>query len=442
MRPCSLRIVGPLLLGVLGLIALTAVTAQAENLTDGGKPAEFLVNRETTLAKAGVHFHLFQKGVSALSVKERNLGILCSAGVIVGEFKSAKEALGSASFSNCKAFEWVDLENKKEVKIHTKELPCAVTEPISVKNAIALPRKHEGEAFVLLEEDPTTKEKEEKKSPGFTSVTLTGEECALPKTTEIRGSLSVAIDGNNRIEPSVLASQESQELGGSKLTFGGFPAQIKSEAKTELTGGHIGLTVGVLATEFLVSKEGALAVAGVTFAAEQIGRGALWVQNKFALLCETGAITGEFVSRWEVKGEGSFSKCSVWAFAQVEAGKEHITKLPCTVAEPIVVASTRAIPEKHGGEPYVLLSPIGKLFTVLTFSGPECALFKTNELQGTLGAKIDSNLTINPSLLFGELVQKLLEGKIPYGTFEVFTKSELKIKLSDKAHAGLTFGVL
>jgi hypothetical protein len=231
----GLRAFGLALVAALGLMALMAVAAQAENLTDGGKPGLFLVNKEGALAKAGVTFEVNQVGKGTLSVPGRNLGILCEVGTIKGEFKSDTEALGNASFSKCSAWEFVKVE---EGKTHTNKLPCTVTEPIVVEKAIALPRKHEGAPYVLLQEDPV--------GSGFTVIKLTGAECALPKENKVTGTLGVAIDNNDTVTPTVLASEAVQTLLGSKLLFGTFPAQLKGEAKGGLTdAAHVGKTVGV-----------------------------------------------------------------------------------------------------------------------------------------------------------------------------------------------------
>jgi hypothetical protein len=229
----GLRAFGLALVAALGLMAFMAVAAQAENLTDGGKPGLFLVNGAA--AAAGVAFEVNQEGTGALSVPGRNLGILCTSGVIKGEFKSDTEALGNAKFTGCTAWEFADLEKGET---HKNKLACVVHEPIEVTKAKALPKLHknasgETEKFVLLEED----------GEAFTTVVLLS--CALPEKNVIKGSLAVKVDKSDTVEPLVLALEEFQTLLGDKLTFGGFAAQLKATGHAKLTGADAGKTVGV-----------------------------------------------------------------------------------------------------------------------------------------------------------------------------------------------------
>jgi hypothetical protein len=227
----GLRAFGLALVAALGLMAFMAVAAQAENLA--GTAGLFLVNKEGALAKAGVTFDVKQVGVGALSVKGRNLGILCGEALITGEFLNDKEALGKAEFKgDCLAFEYAEIE--KAGVTHKTPLACIVDEPIIVEKALALPRIHNSEPYVLLEED----------GAAFTTVVLL--KCALPEKNVIKGSLAVKVDNSDTIEPTVLASEAIQTLLLGSLSFGGFAAQLKGEGKGKLTdAAHIGKTVGV-----------------------------------------------------------------------------------------------------------------------------------------------------------------------------------------------------
>jgi hypothetical protein len=233
----GLRAFGLALVAALGLMAFMAVAAQAENLIDGGKTGLFLVEKKGELAKPGVTFEANQVGKGTLGVQGRNLAVLCEVGTIKGEFLSDVEALGSAEFSKCSAWTWVNLEIGKT---HTTKLPCTVDEPIKVKRAKAFAKLHknaagETEKFVLLGED----------EEDFTTLVLLGAECTLPEKNLITGGLVVKVDNSDTVNPVVLALEEFQTLLGDKLLFGAFAATLKGEANVKLTGSHVGKTVGV-----------------------------------------------------------------------------------------------------------------------------------------------------------------------------------------------------
>jgi hypothetical protein len=214
------RVFYSLLFTALGLIALMAAQAR------GG----FLVNKEAALAKAGVTFQATQVGAKTFSVPGRNLGILCETSIIKGEFISSVEAKGSAEFTKCSAWEFVNVEKGAT---HAKKLPCTISEPIAVEKSQAVPLMHSSEPYLkLLEFSPIVK--------------ISGAECALPKENKITGILMVMVDKSDTVEPTGLASEATQKLLGVKMFFGAFEAFIKGPWTLKLTdAAHLGKTVGV-----------------------------------------------------------------------------------------------------------------------------------------------------------------------------------------------------
>jgi hypothetical protein len=219
----------------LGLMAFTAVAAQAENLSDGGKTGSFLVNKEKALVKLGVTFSATQEGVGTLLVPGR-VDILCKVGTALGEFHNENDALAEATFSQCTAWQPVALNLTHKIAV-----PCTVKEPIVMKGLL-IPKKHEGAPYILLGGEEGS----------LATVLMEGPECPLTKTNEVKGSLVVQIDNNDTVEPSLLFGEEIQKLfqatstTGDHIKFGTFESYIDGVAKITLTdAAHKGLTFGV-----------------------------------------------------------------------------------------------------------------------------------------------------------------------------------------------------
>ncbi len=227
----------PLIGAALILMGIMAVTARAEEaLKDGGKAASFLVNKLTSLAKAGVTFEVNQVGTGAILVLGK-YDILCTGGVAAGEFKSSTEALFGAKFTGCTVWSPVEVG-----KTHTAKLPCTMKgESIVVEKAIALSKKHEGLPYVLVEEDGSA----------FTTINFEGMECPLPKTTSLRGSIVGKVINSDTVEPTLEFSQAIQKLfqvglEGDHLRIGTFEGYIDGAVNAKLTDAtHKGLTLGV-----------------------------------------------------------------------------------------------------------------------------------------------------------------------------------------------------
>ncbi len=234
------RIAKPLFLSLaacLGLMAFTAVAAQAENLSDGGKAAKFLVEKNAALS-VGKTFEANQIGTGTLLVPGR-VDILCTKGIITGKVNSETDASGTASFTGCTTWQPVTVLGAS----HTIKTPCTVKEPI-VGEGLALPKKHEGASYILLEP--------KEGSALFTTIFFEGPECPLTKENKVTGSAVGLIDNNDTVEPTLLFNHTIQKLFqtsatlGDHLKFGAFEAYVDGEGKGKgTTASHIGLTVGV-----------------------------------------------------------------------------------------------------------------------------------------------------------------------------------------------------
>jgi len=234
----GLRAFGLALMAALSLMAFTAVAAQAENLSDGGKAANFLVGKSAALS-VGVTFEANQVGTGTLLVPGR-VDILCTTGTTTGKVNSSTDASGTATFTGCTAWQPVTVLGAS----HVTKVACTVKEPIVAKG-LALPKKHEGNSYVLLEQ--------EEGSAAFTTVFLEGPECPLTKENVVKGSVVGLVDKNDTAAPVLLFNHEIQKLFqtsatlGDHLKFGAFEAYLDAEAtgKVTLPVGDVGQTLGV-----------------------------------------------------------------------------------------------------------------------------------------------------------------------------------------------------
>jgi len=223
----GLRAFGLALMAALGLMAFSAVAAQAEEkLVDGGKAAKFLINKNAALATLGVTFEANQVGAGTLLVPGR-VDILCQKGTATGEFHNETDALVTATFTECLTWQPVPLG-----ETHKTHVECTVKEPITAK-ALVIPKKHEGKFYLLLEAEGEAKL--------FTTIFLEGAPCPLTKENKVTGSLHVEIDNNETTEPLLLFGHGIQLLfqptttTGNHLKFGTFDAFIDADATAKLT---------------------------------------------------------------------------------------------------------------------------------------------------------------------------------------------------------------
>ncbi len=221
----------------LGLMAFTAVAAQAANLEDGGKAAKFLVGKSAALA-VGKTFEAIQLGAGTLLVPGR-LDILCKKGVATGIINNETDASGTATFTECSTWQPVTVLGAS----HVTKINCTVKEPI-VASGLALPKKHEGASYVLIEQKEAV--------VPFTTYFLEGPECPLTKENKFTGSFVGQVDKNDTVEPLLLFNHTIQKLFqtsttlGDHLKFGAFEAYIDAEVHARITtASHIGQTVGV-----------------------------------------------------------------------------------------------------------------------------------------------------------------------------------------------------
>ncbi len=219
----------------LSLMAFTAVAAQAENLSDGGKSALFLVENNMALS-VGKTFSATQVGTGTLLVPGR-VDILCQKGTTTGTFNSETDASVTSTFTECTTWQPVTVLGAS----HVTKVNCIVDEPV-VATALALPKLHNGGSYLLLEPQREF----------LTLILLLGVECPLTKDNKVTGSIVAQVDNNNTVEPLLLFSHEIQKLFqtsatvGDHLKYGAFEAYIDTDAKAKITSAsHVGRTLGI-----------------------------------------------------------------------------------------------------------------------------------------------------------------------------------------------------
>ncbi len=205
------------------------------------------------------------------------------------------------------------------------------------------------------------------------------------------------------------------------------------------------LSDGGKAAKFLVEKSAALAV-GKTFEANQVGTGTLLVPGRVDILCTTGTTTGTVNNETDASGTASFTGCSAWSPVTV-LGASHVTKVNCTVKEPIV-AGGLALPKLHNSGQYVLLEQkeAAVPFATVFLEGAECPLTKENKVTGSVVGQVDGNDTKTPKLLFSHTIQKLFQvgaagDHLKFGAFEAYLDAEATGKVTTVSHKELPLGV-
>ena len=209
------RVFGLSILGIVSMMAMFAVSAQA---------AEFWVKEKGNVLLATATGA--QEGEGILLVPGRNLTLKCAAGDVKegSEIKTASEGLAKILFLTCKAF-----SHKTGSAI-----PCEVLNPEAT--AIISPVVHEGLPYVLAKADGGT---------NFTTVVMHGELCPLPLESPVTGTLAAKVTTNGAVVDLIESSEAIQKLLGDVLKFGEFEAFVIAKATIELTGAHKGLNFGV-----------------------------------------------------------------------------------------------------------------------------------------------------------------------------------------------------
>lgn len=249
MKRNGIKALGFSLVLVLGLMALAAVIAQAENLGNGGIAAKFRVEGSTALAVnttfAGQLEALTGKTTvhMVLLIPERHLIILCvSADTEEGKILAEDEALLKVKFLGCTII--LLAEGKEEELAGCKLKENALTLTTKILPKLHEVAKGEIELYLLFEGDPAA-------SP-LGKGEYEGKECAtLPEAVITGSAVALVKEGNMEqltklftfSEEIQLLFQERDKEGkfvaGDRLLFGGFEAFLEGNATVTLTGSHI-----------------------------------------------------------------------------------------------------------------------------------------------------------------------------------------------------------
>jgi hypothetical protein len=224
-----IRAFGLTVMAALGLMAFTAVAAQAENLTDGGKAGLFqilensaLVKGATLTGKSEGHIRILEPG--------RNLTILCGKlDFLEGKFLSDQEALVVILYLECVALIFSN---------ETEKVPgCNLVGGDITTVLRALAKKHEGKSYILLEGDPTTIGTIEYES---------GKGCPLPLKNTVLGSVVgevKTVEGGQLLQ----FNEAIQKLfPGDKINYGTFELILDASIVLELTGTHAGCSWAII----------------------------------------------------------------------------------------------------------------------------------------------------------------------------------------------------
>jgi hypothetical protein len=248
-RRHSIKVLGLALAGALGLMAMVAVIAQAENLGNGGVAGKFRVEGSTALAvnttfagqlealtgKTTVHMVLW--------VPEQRLVILCvSADTEEGKILGEEEALVKVKFLGCEI----------KLLVEGKEEPsgCKFKENALTLTTKILPKVHENqkegvaELYLLFEGDPA--------GAALGEGEYVGEGCGALPEAHITGSAVALIKEGSTEQLTKLftfsetiqllfqeRNKENKFVAGDRLLFGGFDAYLEGNATLSLTGTHI-----------------------------------------------------------------------------------------------------------------------------------------------------------------------------------------------------------
>lgn len=252
MHKSILKTFGLALMAACSLMAMFAVTAQAENLTDGGKAGNFLVLGLSTLVAgtefAGTSLH----GILLIGLK--NAYILCPDGEIKGKGLSASEILVEVLYLSCKAF-----SDSTKAELGACPILGEPTKEDIKATAIGLARLHENaahevELYVLFEGEPD----------GLggrlpIAVVLFGPECGIGVKVKITGSVVALVDNGNAAVDHLITFSDAIQLlfqvngVGDKLLYGANEAFIAGPstevpttvAHVKLSGPHVNCTWAV-----------------------------------------------------------------------------------------------------------------------------------------------------------------------------------------------------
>jgi hypothetical protein len=204
------------LAAALGLMGVSAVSAQAAEFWDGSESSFLLA----TLSGA-------QVGAGKLLVPKRGIIITCQKGAITsGALETTTSGPANFEFKECTV---LSSDNKELTS-------CKVAQPIKA-GGTHLPGNDSGTKFVTFE--PTAP------STTFTTITIEGEACAPKGFYPITGVVSAKITTNGAVVNKMEANDTTFALFKDTLKFGAFPAVLDASFTAELTGVHKGFEFGV-----------------------------------------------------------------------------------------------------------------------------------------------------------------------------------------------------
>lgn len=230
MHKYGLKAFGVSLMAVLGLMAMFAVAAQAENLSDGGKAGKFKVEGSSALV-IGAKFVGVQEGAGKLLIAAKNAFVECKKGKVTsGEGVSESEVKAVVLFEECATFEDKSPFNALTAcNVIGEPASTGKVEAKGVGKAIL----HEGKLYVLLSGAP------------FATIKF-GPECGIGVKVEVKGSVVAEVDnGEEKLTHLLTFSEAIQKLFqvggvGDKLLYGASEAFINASATVELTEKHAG----------------------------------------------------------------------------------------------------------------------------------------------------------------------------------------------------------
>ncbi len=212
----------------LGLMAMFAVAAQAENLSDGGKVGRFLVLGSSALVAgttfSGTLLHFIKL------VGSKNAYILCTEGHITGKGISESEILFEILLLGCKAF-------NDTTKAELTACPVEETKFTGIGKA----KLHEGKLYILFQNENEKVFEED----------IFGPECGIGIKVKLTGSFVGEVDNGNAANDHLITFSEAiQKLFqvngvGDKLLYGNAEAFIIGVAHLHPTGAHPNCTWAV-----------------------------------------------------------------------------------------------------------------------------------------------------------------------------------------------------
>lgn len=276
MRTHALKVLGPVLLAVVGLMVFAVSIAQAVNLSLGteiesGEPGFFLskgTERPTGLATETIGEKI---GTVRLLIPAKSAEIDCEEGKLTegfveneheswisGAMKKGAHGHKTVLFLGCRVFSSnAKGEKGAELKSCTEALNTGSSLPashhITIKSLIFIWRHPPFVYFLLLPLIASKAQAEEAKALTLPFTTLTfGGTCSLPATANLRGSIAIQAPSADAVKPKLSVNTFSAEGKavqtelGAKFSFGANEAFVSGEGELELTGSGASLEWGVM----------------------------------------------------------------------------------------------------------------------------------------------------------------------------------------------------